>query len=153
MSTPRVFDDPRQLLELTEEPLGVSDWFLIDQERVDQFAEATGDHQWIHVDPERSASGPYGTAIVHGFLLLSMLPLFGAQLQRVDGIRMAINYGLDRVRFIGVVPVGSRVRSRAVLLSATEKASGIQSIVQHTVELESTGKPVMVAEQIRLLMP
>src|ERR1700734_3560210 len=113
----RIFHNLDEFAKAAGPELGASDWLTVDQERIDEFAEATGDHQWIHVDPERAAAGPFGTTVAHGFLTLSLVPYFSTQLRSVEGVRMGINYGLDRVRFPTPVPVGSRLRARATLIS------------------------------------
>ncbi len=130
--------------------LGASEWLLVDQARIDTFAEATGDHQWIHVDPQRAAAeSPYGTTIAHGLLTLSLIPALSKQCFVVENVRMGINYGFNKVRFIAPVPVGSRVRVRSVLADATKvDDSTVQLTVQHTVELEGGDKPAAVAEMI-----
>ncbi len=149
----RVFDDIGSFTAAVGEHLGYSEWMVIAQDRVDAFAEATGDHQWIHVDAERAAAGPYGGTIAHGYLTLSLLPALGAQVYRVDGVPAAINYGLDRVRFPAPVPVGSRVRAGAELLSATPVPGGaIQAVVRFTVEIEGQDRPACVADTIRRLL-
>ena len=131
--------------------LGTSDWIPIDQERVDRFAEATGDHQWIHTDPERAAAGPFGTTIAHGFLTLSLLPVIAGSVVRVDGVRMGVNYGTDRVRFPAAVPVGSRVRGRVELVGVTDVPGGVQVVTRVTVERDGGDKPVCVAESVSRL--
>ena len=138
-------------LEGTE--VGVSDWFEVDQHRIDAFADATLDHQWIHVDPEKAAAGPFGTTIAHGFLTLSLLVHLqeGTELP-VEGVRMGINYGLDKVRFITPVPVGGRIRARRTVSEVTEAADGsIQVKSTVTVELEGAERPACVAEPIARL--
>lgn len=130
--------------------LGTSDWLLVDQARIDTFADATGDHQWIHVDPQRAAAeSPYGATIAHGLLTLSLIPALSKQCFVVENVRMGINYGFNNVRFVAPVPVGSRVRVRSVLTDATKVDDGtVQLTVQHTVELEGGAKPAAVAEMI-----
>ena len=128
--------------------LGVSDWLEIDQQRVDRFAEATGDHQWIHVDPQRAASGPFGTTIAHGYLTLSLIPYFAVQNYRIEGGRMSVNYGLDKVRFITPVPVGSRLRGRTELVTVDELESGAQLSFRTTIEIEGVERPACVAETL-----
>ncbi len=125
--------------------LGPSEWKEIAQQRIDAFAEATEDHQWIHVDPERAAAGPFGTTIGHGYLTLSLLVPFAYELLPVEG-GMALNYGLDRVRFPAPVPVGSRVRARFRVEDVTEVEGGVQVKLAATVEREGHDKPVCVAE-------
>jgi acyl dehydratase len=126
--------------------LGISDWMLVDQKRIDAFADATDDHQWIHVDRERAEQGPFGVPIAHGYLTLSLLAPILEQILRVDDAAMMINYGLERVRFPAPLPVESRVRGRGVMLSASEVPGGVQARVDVQVEAEGLGKPVCVAE-------
>ncbi|KPC87575.1 dehydratase, partial [Streptomyces sp. NRRL WC-3753] len=111
MAEPRIFASVDELRAAVGEQLGHTDWLEIEQKRIDQFAEATGDHQWIHVDPEQAKEGPFGTTIAHGYLTLSLLPVFGPQLISVEGVRMGVNYGVNKVRFPAPVPVGSRLRT------------------------------------------
>ena len=128
--------------------LGVSDWVLVDQQRIDRFAQATGDHQWIHTDPVRAAAGPYGATVAHGFLTLSLLPtLFDTAFQVADVV-MGINYGLNRVRFPAPLPAGSRVRGRFVLRAWEALPGGAQLTVEVTIEREDSAKPVCVAESV-----
>lgn len=134
------------------EELGVSDWVQIDQDRINLFADATGDHQWIHVDVER-ATRELGSPIAHGFLTLSILPMLSAQTFRVDGVSRGINYGLNKVRFTGMVPVGSRLRLRDKLLSVEEKSGGLQLVRECVVEMEGKEKPVLIAEWISVIYP
>jgi acyl dehydratase len=139
----------KKLEELIGEELGVSQWMAITQERVDAFADATDDHQWIHVDPERAAQTPFGGTIAHGFLTLSLVvPLAGQVPLDVGEPRMGINYGLDRVRFPAPVPVGSRIRARVRLDAVDEVAGGIQVKRTVTMEVEGSEKPAMVAETL-----
>jgi acyl dehydratase len=128
--------------------IGLSDWFEVSQERIDTFADATGDHQWIHVDPERAARGPFGTTIAHGYLTLSLLPVLSQGVTSVDGVRMGVNYGLNKVRFPAPVPAGSRVRARFELLSVDDIEGGAQLVSRVTVEREGGDKPVCVAEAV-----
>lgn len=138
-----------ELPELVGQELAVSDWVSVTQSRIDQFAQATGDHQWIHVDPERASQGPFGTTIAHGFLTLSMLPLFVESAVRFTDARMGVNYGLNRVRFTAPVPVNSRLRGRIRLLSVERLADqGWQLGIELTVEREGSERPVCVAESI-----
>src|SRR6187401_2290100 len=125
--------------------VGTSDWITIDQERIDRFAAATGDHQWIHVDAERAADGPYGTTIAHGFLTLSLLATITQQVMSVPGARMAINYGLGKVRFISPVTVGSRVRGTVTLDTVTDVSGGVQAERTVTITAEGADKPACVA--------
>lgn len=128
--------------------LGPTDWKLITQDRVDCFADATDDHQWIHVDPERAATGPFGGTIAHGLLTLSLLPGFMHELYEVQGVKMAINYGLNKVRFINPVPVGGRLRARSRIEQATRLDSGVQATFVTTIEIEDASKPAAVIESI-----
>ena len=128
--------------------LGVGDWVEVDQDRINGFADATGDHQWIHVDPERAAQGPFGTTIAHGYLTLSLIPSLGGGGLPVTGAKMGINYGLDRLRFITPVKVGSRVRARRKLLEVKEGEGFVQLKVEVTVEIEGEDKPACVAETL-----
>jgi len=139
-----VFDE---LLAKVGEEVGVGDWFEMTQDRIDQFADATDDHQWIHVDPERAAAGPFGTTIAHGFLTLSMIVSLAPRLM-VPNVAMSINYGLDRVRFISPVPSGSRIRARTRLLEVKEVSGGLQLKNEITIELEGSEKPAAVVESL-----
>jgi acyl dehydratase len=130
---------------------GTSDWMAVDQKRIDLFAEATGDHQWIHVDPEKAAAGPFGTTIAHGYLTLSLLPALFAGLYAIPGTRMAVNYGLNKVRFPAPLPSGSRVRATAHTQAVDDVPGGVQVVSQITVEREGGDKPVCVAETVSRL--
>jgi acyl dehydratase len=133
--------------------LGVSEWMEISQERIERFADATDDHQWIHVDRERAAAGPFGTTIAHGFLTLSLLVSLAGQVALpVERPKMSINYGLDKVRFITPVPSGGRIRARVVLGDVTEVPGGVQVKRVVTMELEGSEKPAMVAEALGRLL-
>jgi acyl dehydratase len=142
----RVFNGVDELRAAAGSHLGVSDWMIVDQSRIDVFAEATGDHQWIHVDEERAQAGPFGTTIAHGFLTLSLLPVLVNQTYRVEGTKMGVNYGLNRVRFTSPVPVGSKVRGNIDLLEVTDVAGGVQMTTRITVEIEGSERPALVAE-------
>ena len=128
--------------------LGPTDWLEVTQERVNLFADATDDHQWIHVDPERAANGPFGGTIAHGLLTLSLLPHFTHQLYTVDNIAMAVNYGYNKVRFITPVRVGSKIRARAEIAKVDQLDGAVQATVPVTVEIEGSDKPAAVAESI-----
>ncbi|MFG2818230.1 MaoC family dehydratase [Kitasatospora sp. NPDC048365] len=128
--------------------LGTSEWHTIDQARVDLFAEATGDHQWIHVDPARAKESPFGGTIAHGYLTLSLIPVLAKECYAVEGIRMALNYGSEKVRFPAPLPVGTAVRATAVLVSADEVPGGVQATVRFTIASEQSPKPHCVAETI-----
>jgi acyl dehydratase len=125
--------------------LGYTEWVEITQEQVNTFADATGDHQWIHVDPERAKAGPFGAPIAHGFLTLSLAVTFWTELLEVDGVTTKVNYGLDKVRFISPVKVGARVRMNAVVAEVTEIAGGYQLTVDQTIEIDGAPKPAVVA--------
>ena len=148
----RVFEGLDEVSAAIGEHVGHSDWIEITQERVDAFADATGDHQWIHVDPARAAEGPYGTTIAHGYLTLSLLPVLGNQVMDIRGFSMMINYGLGKVRFPAPVPVGSRIRAGVELTSLDRKPSGAQLTTLVTVEIEGGDRPAVVAEAIRLMV-
>jgi acyl dehydratase len=130
--------------------VGVSEWHTVTQEQVNLFAEATGDHQWIHVDVEKAAGGPFGGTIAHGFLSLSLLAAFGPEVYTVRGARMAINYGLDRVRFLTPVRVGARVRDSADIVDVVSTDGGVRVTMRHTVEIDGAPKPALVADAIVL---
>ena len=136
------------LRSLVGETVGTSEWIVVDQPRIDQFAQATGDHQWIHVDPARAAAGPFGAPIAHGFLTLSLLPLMGETAFDIADVRMGVNYGLNRVRFANPVRVGSRVRGHFKLLAWEPLDGGAQLVTEVTVELEGAAKPACVAESV-----
>jgi acyl dehydratase len=128
--------------------LGPTDWLEVTQDRVNLFADATDDHQWIHVDPERAANGPFGGTIAHGLLTLSLLPHFTHQLYTVDNIAMAINYGYNKVRFITPARVGSKIRARAEIAKVDQLEGAVQATVTVTVEIDGSDKPAAVAESI-----
>jgi len=130
------------------EELGVSDWYEITQERIDAFAEASGDHQWIHVDPERAKDTPFGGTIAHGLLTLSLGPQFGYSIFTVENVAFALNYGFGKVRFPAPVPVGSKLRMRATLTAVDDVSGGVQFTVTQTFEVEGGEKPVCVAEAL-----
>lgn len=139
-----------ELESLVGQEIGVSDWHVIDQDRVNLFADATGDHQWIHIDVER-ATKEMGSPIAHGYLTLSLLPMLSAEVLRVEGVTRGINYGSDKVRFTNMVPVGSKVRLRQALKSVTPKAGGKQMIVESTIEIDGQERPACVAEAISVI--
>ena len=139
---------PDALLDMAGADLGTSDWAEVPQSDVDAFAKATKDAQWIHVDPERAAAGPFGRTIVHGYMTLSMLVPLLHNTFEVQGVAMGINYGLNKVRFPAPTPVGSRIRAHAVLVSAERVAGGVQAVLDTTVEAEGVDKPVCVAQSI-----
>ncbi|WP_055480002.1 MaoC family dehydratase [Sphaerimonospora mesophila] len=150
----RVFRDLEEFRAEAGRTLGTSDWLPVDQRRIDMFAEATGDRQWIHVDPERAARGPFGGTIAHGYLSLALLPALVGRIYRIEGLRMSINYGLNKVRFPAPVPVGSRVRVTTVLQETKEAAGGgVQAVLRSTMEIEGGSRPAMVAETVSLFHP
>lgn len=136
------------LMALVGQNIGTSDWLVIDQSRIDDFARATGDFQWIHVDPVRAADGPFGATVAHGFLTLSLLPVLFESAFAIDDVTMGLNYGLNRVRFTAPVKVGSRVRGQFVLKSYDMIDGGAQLTVVCTVELEGSSRPACVAESV-----
>jgi acyl dehydratase len=145
VAEPRVVEGVEGLEALVGHHVGTSDWLEITQERVDEFAEATGDHQWIHVDPERARAGPFGGPIAHGYLTLSLVSYFLPRVWRVEGFAMGVNYGLERLRFPAPVPVGSQVRLGADLVEVAAVTGGVQVAVDLTVEVEGGAKPALVA--------
>ena len=144
----RSFATLLELQGLVGQDLGCSDWFTVAQSQIDAFASATGDHQWIHIDPERAATGPFGATVAHGFLTLSLLPQMSASAFEVRDTRMGVNYGLNRVRFPAPVPVGSRLRGHFKLLSYEALDGGAQLTTAVTMEREGSTKPVCVAESV-----
>jgi acyl dehydratase len=144
----KVYAKLADLQPLVGQELGASDWLTIEQSRIDEFARATGDHQWIHVDPVRAATGPFGATVAHGFLTLSLLPLFSETGFSIADVTMGINYGLNRVRFAAPVRVGSRVRVHFKLLAFEPLEGGAQLTVQATFEIEGQTKPACVAESV-----
>lgn len=143
-----VFTNAEQVLRAVGQRLGESDWLTIEQDRIDKFAEATGDHQWIHVDPERAKAGPFGATIAHGYLTLALVNMFLPEIVRVDNAKMGVNYGCDRVRFPAPVKVGSRVRGVGELLKAEPLEGGVQMTVRVTVEVDGSERPGCVADTI-----
>ena len=148
----RTFATPIALLDAVGQDLGTTDWLEIDQDRINSFAIATGDEQWIHVDPERAAAGPFGGTIAHGYLTLSLVPFFTAQLFDVRDVQMAINYGLDRVRFLQPVRSGSRIRASGSISTAEAAGRGVRIGVKITIEIDGEAKPALVAETIALFV-
>ena len=142
----RTFHGLDELATAVGQDLGHSDWHEISQEQVNLFAEATGDHQWIHVDPERAKDGPFGGPIAHGYLTLSLLPVLVAEIFQVEDVSMGLNYGTNKVRFPAPVPVGSRVRASAQLVELAPIAIGTQAVVRVTIEIEDGSKPACVAD-------
>ena len=151
MST--VFEQPADLLGAVGQHLGYSDWVEIDQQRINLFADATGDHQWIHVDPVKAAEGPFGKTIAHGYLTLSLANLFLPQIMEVRNTSMGVNYGCEKVRFPSAVPVGSNVRGGGEVISAEEVKGGVQVVVRMTIEVEGGDRPACVIDTISRFFP
>jgi acyl dehydratase len=149
----RTFTSLDEVAAAQGEELGTSGWLAIDQDRVDQFAEATGDHQWIHVDVERAKDGPFGGTIAHGYLTLSLVPLLGSEVFTLETPGAKLNYGVNKVRFPHPVLVGKRVRTHVSVGDVTDLPAGKQLVLRHTVEIEGESKPACVAETVVLLLP
>jgi acyl dehydratase len=145
---PTSFDRPADLLDAVGTDLGTTDWLTVDQDRIDLFADATGDHQWIHVDPERAKDGPFGTTIAHGYLTLSLVNTFLPDLLRVERFSAGVNYGTDKTRFPAPVPVGSRIRGTGTITKAEEVKGGVQVTVTVTVEIDGGDRPACVVDTI-----
>jgi len=143
-----IFHSAEELRAAADREAGPTDWITVEQSRVDEFADATDDHQWIHVDPARAASGPFGTTIAHGYLTLSLVNFFLPDLVRVEGAKMGVNYGTNKVRFPAAVKVGARIRGRAQVLEATDVPGGVQIVVRVTIEIEGGERPACVADTI-----
>jgi acyl dehydratase len=144
----KVFKNLNEFAAALGSQLGPTEWLQISQDRVNIFADATDDHQWIHVDPERAAGGPFGSTIAHGLLTLSLLPHFSHQLYRVDDIALAVNYGYNKVRFITPVKVGAKIRARGEITAVNQLEGAVQATTTITVEIEDSAKPAAVAESI-----
>ena len=153
MATPVVIESLDALEKMVGKEIAVSDWIEVSQARIDAFADATEDHQWIHVDVERAKASPMGTTIAHGYLTLSLIAGFSQSTFKVNGVKMGLNYGLNRVRFTGMVPAGSRLRGRFVLKAADRIEGGLQMTYTVTVEREGSDKPVCVAESVSRRYP
>ena len=150
--TGAVFRSAQEFQAAVGRTFGPTDWLAVEQERIDLFAEATGDHQWIHVDTERAKSGPFGATIAHGYLSLSLVNYFLPDLVRGEGMKHGVNYGCDRVRFPAVLKVGTRVRGRAEILGVEDLGGGaVQVKIRGTIEAEGSGKPVCVADTLSRL--
>jgi acyl dehydratase len=150
---PRIFSAPSELFSAIGQHLGVSEWMIIDQATINLFADATGDHQWIHVDEEKAKQGPYGKCIAHGYLTLSLVNQFLPQIIDVQGISMGVNYGCEKVRFPAAVPVGSIVRGSGELIHVEEVKGGVQAVVKVTVEIKGSDRPACVVETISRYYP
>jgi acyl dehydratase len=149
----RVFDGIADLEKAVGTHLGYSEWHTVDQDQIDAFAAATGDHQWIHVDPAKAAEGPFGSTVAHGFLTLSLVPMLTWQVYKVEGVTMAVNYGADKLRFPSPVPVGSRVRAAVELTSVTPNKLGYQVDTRVTIELDGSDKPACVVDMLAVVVP
>ena len=147
----KILNGPDELEAAVGTHLGYSDWVQIDQERIDRFAEATGDNQWIHVDPTRASAGPFGSTIAHGYLTVSLIPMLSWQVYKIEGSTMGVNYGSNKVRFPSPVPVGSRVRAGVEIVSVTKSGAGLQVVNRVTVEREGGDKPACVAETVSVI--
>ena len=149
----RVFSSLDELTAAVGEELGPTEWLTITQDRVDQFADATGDHQWIHVDRDRANKSPFGGTIAHGYLTLALIPMFASQLFHLDTMGAKLNYGVNKVRFPAPVPVGSSIRCRATIRDVVDVAAGKQMVTDYVIEIEDADKPACVAETVVLLLP
>jgi len=148
----RTFGSLGEFAAMAGQRLGESEWHTITQDRIDTFADATGDHQWIHVDPERAATGPFGSTIAHGYLTLSMLATFSQEIYRLEGVSSIVNYGLNGVRFPSPVPVGSEVRGCAELVSVEDAGVGTRCTVRFQVDVRGLSKPALDAETVLLVL-
>lgn len=149
----RIFETPAALLDAVGESFGPTEWLAIEQDRIDLFAEATDDHQWIHVDPERAKDGPFGGTIAHGYLTMSLVNRLLPELVEVRGVSMGVNIGTDNLRFLSPVRAGSRIRGRGELVRAEEAKGGVQAVVRVTVEIEGAEKPACVVDTISRFYP
>ena len=149
----KVFQGIDELEQAVGTHLGYSDWHTISQDQINLFADATGDHQWIHVDPVKAAAGPFGRTIAHGYLTLSLVPMLVWQVYKVEGLTMGVNYGSNKLRFPAPVPVGSQVRAGVELLSVTPGGGGYQSVSRVTIERQGGDKPACVVETVSVLVP
>ena len=147
----RVFNNVEEMKKYVGQEIGVSDWFAIDQDRINDFADATGDHQWIHVDPERTNSELGMPTIAHGFLTLSLVPMLTSKISSIKSVTRGINYGTNKVRFTNMVPVNSNVRAKTKLLEAQPKAGGTQLISEVSIEIEGQDRPAMIAETVSIV--
>ncbi len=153
MSGPLIFETPATLIGAEGTQLGPTEWFAVDQDRVNRFAEVTGDDQWIHVDVERARAGPFGGTIVHGYLTLSLVNMFLPQMIEVRGFSAGVNVGMDRTRFLAPVLVGSRLRARGEIVAVEEIKGAVQSTLRVTVEVEGGDKPALVIDTISRYYP
>jgi acyl dehydratase len=149
----RVFNGIEELEAAVGTHLGHSEWHTVDQKQIDLFADATGDHQWIHVDAERAQQGPFGATVAHGFLTLSLVPMLASQVYRLEGVKMGVNYGANKLRFPSPVPVDSRVRAGVELLAVTPSSLGYQIATRVTIERDGGDKPACVVESLAVVVP
>jgi acyl dehydratase len=149
----RIFETPAALLEAVGEQFGATEWVAIEQDRIDLFAKATDDHQWIHVNPARAKDGPFGGTIAHGYLTMSLVNRFLPELVEVRGVSMGVNIGTDNLRFLKPVRAGSRIRAKGELINAEEAKGGVQAVVRVTVEIEGAEKPACVVDTISRFYP
>ena len=147
----RIFNNVEEMKKCVGQEIGVSDWLAIDQDRINDFADATGDHQWIHVDPERTNSELGMPTIAHGFLTLSLVPMLTSKISSIKSVTRGINYGTNKVRFTNMVPVNSNVRAKTKLLEAQPKAGGTQLISEVSIEIEGQDRPAMIAETVSIV--
>jgi acyl dehydratase len=147
----RVFESLDDFKAAKGEPLGPSDWITVTQDQINGFADSTHDHQWIHTDPERAKDGPFGTAIAHGYLTLSLLPAFAETLYEIRGLKLGVNYGANKIRFPDPVPVDSRLRATATLKETTDIPIGTQAVIEFVVEREGGAKPACIAEVVYVM--
>lgn len=149
----RVFNGIEELEAAVGTHLGHSEWHTVDQKQIDLFADATGDHQWIHIDAEKAQQGPFGTTVAHGFLTLSLLPMLASQVYRLEGVKMGVNYGANKLRFPSPVPVDSRIRAGVELLAVTPSSLGYQIATRVTIERDGGDKPACVVESLAVVVP
>ena len=147
----RIFNNVEEMKECVGQEIGISDWFTIDQGRINDFADATGDHQWIHIDPDRTNSEQGMRTIAHGFLTLSLVPMLTSKISSIKSVTRGINYGTNKVRFTNMVPVNSNVRAKTKLLEAQPKAGGTQLISEVSIEIEGQDRPAMIAETVSIV--
>jgi acyl dehydratase len=148
---PRSFESLEAFRAAAGEEIGTGDWHTVTQEQINLFADATGDHQWIHVDPERAAEGPFGTTIAHGYLTVSLLPLLAQSVYQIDGLTMGVNYGINKLRFPSPVPVDSRIRATVTLREVSDIPIGTQAVVSFVVEREGGDKPACIADVVYVM--
>lgn len=147
----RVFESLDEFKAAKGEALGPSEWITVTQEQINGFADSTGDHQWIHTDPERAKDGPFGTTIAHGYLTLALLPTFAESLYEIRGLKMGVNYGANKIRFPDPVPVDSRLRATATLKETVDIPIGTQAVIEFVVEREGGAKPACIAEVVYVM--